>query len=173
MTLEQIQYPVGKWIAKESYTAADIQQNVTDLVYYASQYHQLTSHLTDEELAKTYREGSWSVRQVIHHVADTHLWHFLRIKQALTEDNPAGIFGNVNMLAVLPDYEAPVADSLAMLISTHNRYADLFTKIHESSYPRTYFHPFRQINVMLPQALDMTVWHSKHHLGHIKIALGL
>jgi hypothetical protein len=173
-TLEQIQYPVGKWVAQEDYSGEEIKQNIETMLIYANRYRELTAGLSDEVLAKTYREGSWNIRQVVNHVADTHLWHFLRIKQALTETNPIGVFGDVNALALLPDYlDAPIEDSLQMIESTHKRYAYLFANIPESSYARTYYHPFRQIDVSLRKALSMTVWHLKHHLGHIQIALGI
>ncbi len=135
-------------------------------------YKELTQHLSEEDLEKTYREGSWTIRQVVHHVADTHLFHFIRLKHALTEENAVGVIGNVNAWAVLPDTQkAPIADSLQMIESTHKRYAYVFANIPASDYGRTYFHPFRQINVTVPQALDMVIWHLKHHLGHIEIAL--
>lgn len=173
MTLEQIQYPIGKWTAKDHYSSEEIQQNIADILAYPLKYRELTEILADEDLEKTYREGSWTIRQIVHHLADTHLWHFIRIKQALTEENPQGIFGNVNALSVLPDSaKAPIEDSLQMIESTHKRYAYVCSNIPKSDYNKTYYHPFRQINVTIPQTLDMTVWHSKHHLRHIEIALG-
>lgn len=171
--IENVQYPIGKWAAKEIYSTEEIQQNMADILAYPLKYRELTENLSNEDLEKIYRAGSWTIRQVVHHVADTHLWHFIRIKQALTEENPQGIFGNVNALSTLPDAaKAPIEDSLQMIESTHKRYAYLFLNIPASDYHRTYYHPFRQINVTLPQAIDMTVWHAKHHLGHILIALG-
>ena len=172
MTLEQIQYPIGKWASKGHYSPEEIEQNMADILACALKYKELTQYLSNEDLEKTYREGSWTIRQLVHHVADTHLWHFIRIKQALTEENPVGVLGNVNALADLPDSaKAPIDDSLQMIESTHKRYAYVFSNILESDYGRTYYHPFRQISVNLLQAIDMTVWHAKHHLGHIEIAL--
>jgi hypothetical protein len=172
--IENVQYPVGKWASKDHYSSEEIKQNIADILAYALKYKELTQHLSEEDLEKTYREGSWTIRQVVHHVADTHLFHFLRLKHALTEENPNGVIGNVNALAMLPDSaKAPIEDSLQMIESTHKRYAYVFSNIPVSGYGRTYYHPFRQINVNLPQAIDMTVWHAKHHLGHIEIALGL
>ena len=173
MTLEQIQYPVGKWIAKNHYSSEEIQENIALLRAYCLKYKDLTQNLSEEDLEKTYREGSWTIRQVVHHVADTHQWHFIRIKQALTEENAVGIVFNVNVLATLADAaKAPIADSLAIIESTHNRYIYLFENIAVSDYPRTYYHPFRQLHITIPQALNMTVWHAKHHFEHIRIALG-
>ena len=172
MNTESIQYPIGKWVSKDHYSSEEIKQNMADILAYALKYKELTEHLSEEDLEKTYRNDSWTVRQLVHHVADTHLWHFIRIKQVLTEENPAGVMGNVNALSSLPDSaNAPIGDSLLMIESTHKRYAYVFSNIPSSDYGRTYYHPFRQINVNLLQAIDMTVWHLKHHLGHIEIAL--
>ena len=173
MNIENIKYPIGKWAVKDHYSSEEIQENITLLKAYGLKYKELTQHLSEEDLEKTYREGSWTIRQLVHHVADTHLWHFIRIKQALTEENAVGIFGNVTALSVLPDSaKAPISDSLMMIESTHNRYAYVFENIAESDYFKTYYHPFRQLHITIPQAIDMTVWHAKHHFEHIRIALG-
>jgi hypothetical protein len=173
MNIENIQYPVGKWTTKDHYSPEEIQQNMADILACSLKYKELTQHLSEENLEKTYREGSWTIRQLVHHVADTHLWHFIRIKQALTIENPGVVFGEVNSFSSLQDsIKAPIEDSLNMIEATHRRYVSVFSYIPVSDYGRTYYHPFRQHNVNLPQALDMVVWHAKHHLGHIRIALG-
>ena len=171
-SIESVQYPIGKWASKDHYSQEEIEQNMADILAYALKYKELTQHLSEEDLEKTYREGSWTIRQVVHHVADTHQWHFIRIKQALTEENAVGIVFNVNALAALADAaKAPIADSLAIIESTYNRYVYLFENIAVSDYGRTYYHPFRQLHITIPQAIDMTVWHAKHHFEHIRIAL--
>jgi DinB superfamily len=171
MTIEQRQYPIGKWESKEIYSAEEIQQNLSDMVMYAQKYSELTAHLSDEDLAKTYREGSWTIRQIVHHVADTQLWHYIRLKQTLAEENPTGIFVNVNALVTLADYETAIADSLQMIKGAHTRYAILFASVSASDHSKTYYHPHRKINVTMPQGLDMALWHAKHHYHHICIAL--
>jgi hypothetical protein len=91
-------------------------------------------------------------------VVDTYLRHFIRIKQALTKENPQGIFGNINAPSALTDsVKAPTGDSLQMIESTHNRCVHVFENIAESDFAKTYYCPFRQINVTIPQAIDMTV----------------
>ena len=172
MTLEQRQFPIGKWTVKDHYSSEEIQENIALLKAYGLKYRELTQHLSEEDLEKTYREGSWTTRQLVHHVADTHQWHFIRIKQALTEENAVGILLNVTAVSALPDSEkAPIKDSLMMIESTHNRYAYLFENIAESEYTKSYYHPLRQLHITIPQALDITVWHAKHHFEHIRIAL--
>jgi hypothetical protein len=172
MTLEERQFPVGRWLAQEHFTREAIEKNITDISAYPLRYRQLTEHLSDEDLKKNYRENSWNIRQLIHHVADTHLWHFIRLKQILTEENPVGFVGNVNAYAALPDSQnAPVEDSLTMLDITHKRYVYLFSKLNEKEYEKTYYHPTRQLDVNLLQAVDMVAWHCRHHYAHIQMAL--
>ena len=172
MNIENIKYPIGKWTAKDRYSSEEMQENITLLKAYGLKYKELTQHLSEEDLEKTYREGSWTIRQLVHHVADTHQWHFIRIKQALTEENAVGILLNVTAVSALPDSDkAPIKDSLMMIESTHNRYSFLFENIAESEYTKSYYHPFRQLHITIPQAIDMTVWHAKHHFEHIRIAL--
>ncbi len=110
--IENVQYPIGKWSAKEQYSTEEIQQNIADILVYPLKYSELTENLSNENLEKMYRAGSWTIRQIVHHLADTHLWHFIRIKQAVTEENPRGIFGDVNAISALPDAtKAPIEDS--------------------------------------------------------------
>jgi hypothetical protein len=171
--MEDLQYPVGKWIQKEeAYTAAEIQNMLAEILKYAEAYRPLCKNLSDKELAQTYRPEGWNIRQLVHHVADTHLFHYLRLKHAITEDKPVGVLGKINEWAELADYtDGPIEDSLLMIESVHKRYVFLFKSLTEDQYPKSYFHPFRQVHVTLTQALSMIVWHLKHHLAHIEIAL--
>jgi hypothetical protein len=170
--MEHLQYPVGKWSPKEITDSKEIKSLSKDILKYAAQYRNLTENLDNQELAKTYREGSWNIRQLVHHVADSHLFHYLRLKHALTEDKPVGVLGKINDWAEMADYtEGPIEDSLLMIESVHRRYVLLFESLNPEVYDRSYFHPFRQLYVTIPQSLDMIVWHLRHHLAHIEIAL--
>jgi DinB superfamily len=170
--MEHLQYPVGKWSPKEITDSQEIKSLSKDILKYAAQYRNLTENLDNQELAKTYREGSWNIRQLVHHVADSHLFHYLRLKHALTEDKPVGVLGKINDWAEMADYtEGPIEDSLLMIESVHRRYVLLFESLSPEVYERSYFHPFRQLYVTIPQSLDMIVWHLRHHLAHIEIAL--
>jgi hypothetical protein len=170
--MEHLQYPVGKWSPKEITDNQEIKDLAADILKYSSQYRILTENLDTDELSKTYREGSWNIRQLVHHVADSHLFHYLRLKHALTEEKPNGVLGKINDWAEMADYtEGPIEDSLLMIESVHRRYVLLFKSLSPEVYDRSYFHPFRQLYVTIPQSLDMIVWHLRHHLAHIEIAL--
>lgn len=167
------QFPIGRWSGQADFTADEVRTRIEQLRELPRQYRQLTEPLSNEALQQTYRPGSWTVRQLVHHVADTHQWHYFRIKHALTVPEVApGMFSNVNNWAQQPDAsELAVGPSLAILEGLHERLAYLYEHLPEADLQKAYYHPFRQINVSLGQALDMVVWHAQHHLAHIRLTL--
>jgi DinB superfamily len=171
--MDSLQFPIGRWSGQANFTTDELRTRIEQLRELPGQYRQLTESLSDDELARTYRPGSWTVRQLVHHVADTHQWHYFRIKHALTLPEIApGMFSSVNDWATQPDgYDLPVAPSLAILEGLHERLAYLYEHMSEANLQRAYYHPFRQLNVSLAQAIDMVVWHAQHHLAHIRLAL--
>lgn len=173
MMTDPRQFPIGPWSGQTDFSAAELTERITLLRELPRQYRQLTETLGDEALQRTYRPGSWTIRQVVHHVADTHQWHYFRIKHALTQPEVVpGILSTVGDWAQQPDgHDAPVAFSLALLDGLHERLAYLFERLPETDWQRAYYHPFRQLNVSLASALDMVAWHGQHHLAHIKLAL--
>lgn len=173
LTIEQRQYPVGKWDDTRQITDSINSQNIEDLLPKTYELINLVQHLNEDELALGYREGSWSIKQIVHHMADTHLFHFLRLKHTLTEEKPIGVIGNVNLFVQTADCLDPIDQSLIMLDSTHKRYLSMYKGINKTDYGKSYFHSFRQLDITVPQALDMVIWHLNHHTAHIKIALGI
>ncbi|HEX9959110.1 MAG TPA: putative metal-dependent hydrolase [Fibrella sp.] len=167
------QFPIGRWSGQTDFTADELRTRIQQLRELPNLYRQLTESLSAEELTRQYRPGSWTVRQLVHHVADTHQWHYYRIKHALTVPEVVpGVFSDVNKWAQQPDGgELPVAPSLAILQGLHERLAYFYEHLPESDLQKAYYHPFRQINVSLAQAIDMVVWHAQHHLAHIRLAL--
>lgn len=172
MELEQRTYPIGKWAMKKKYSEKELQKFMDIIEKYPAKYKRLTKKLTDEDLAKTYREGGWNVRQVVTHISDMHILHFARFKQALTDENPVGFAANINGWNALTEVNSvPTADAIALLDATHRRWVHLMRTLAFEDFNRTFFHPLRQTNLTLAQALSMAAWHSRHHFEHIKIAL--
>lgn len=121
--MEHLQYPVGKWEIRDEHSPAQIKNLLAQINELASQYRRLTENVNEIDLAKTYRKDSWNIRQLIHHVADTHLFHYLRLKHSLTEDKPNGVIGKINDWATMTDYtQGPIEDSLLMIESVHRRF---------------------------------------------------
>lgn len=170
---ESRQFPIGRWSGQTDFTADELKTRIQQLRELPTQYRELTESLSDDELSRTYRPGSWTVRQLVHHVADTHQWHYFRIKHALTLPEIApGMFSDVNNWSQQPDgRNLDVAPSLAILEGLHERLAYFYEQLPEADLKKAYYHPFRQINVSLAQAIDMVVWHAQHHLAHIGLAI--
>jgi uncharacterized damage-inducible protein DinB len=172
MELEQRTYPVGKWAAKKKYSEKDIQKFIAIIDKYPAKYKRVTKKLTDAELAKTYRAGGWNIRQVVTHISDMHILHYARFKQALCDENPVGFVANINAWNSLPEvHSASMPDSVLLLEATHKRWVHLMKTMAIQDFDRTFFHPLRNVNLTLAQALSMAAWHCRHHLGHIEVAL--
>lgn len=170
--LDQLRYPIGLWQAQETYSLETIQYIIRRIRQLPGEYEAAVSALSANNLAKQYRPGSWTVQQLVNHVADTHLLHFLRLKHALTEPNTTGVIGDVNAWAALEEAQtAPVADSLLMLTGLHQRIAHLAETLTTADLAISYYHPGRRRDLTLAQALSIIVWHGEHHLAHIRLAL--
>ena len=170
-----VRYPVGPWIDKGSYSADLIQQLVERINTLPEDYQAVADSCSGDDLRRQYRDGSWTVQQLFHHVADTHLMHFMRLKNVLSSPEPTiGVMADVNAWAVLDEARtAPIQASVTMLRGTHQRIAFLAQTLTPDQLNITYFHPTRQRHLSLAQALDIIVWHAEHHLAHIRLALSL
>ncbi|RAJ93997.1 DinB family protein [Larkinella arboricola] len=166
--------PIGPFVVQDFYTPDELARNIEMLETAPAKYRQLVENLSDEELAKTYREGSWTIQQLVHHVADMQLLHFFRMKKAVTEpDYDTLTLVSMDGWASTPDATtAPIADSLLLFEGVHRRYAYLAKSLDESQLARKCYHPVRQLWFNQAQAVAMSVWHAEHHLAHIKLALG-
>lgn len=168
------QYPIGRFILKEDYTKEELENFLEVISSSASKYSALTENLGDEDLAKTYREGSWNVRQLVHHVSDIAFIHYFRLKKAVTESdyNEVTLINMDAWSATQDSLEMPIAGSLSALEAINERYAYFAARLSEAQLASTYFHPMRKIWFNQKQALAMSVWHLQHHLAHIELALG-
>lgn len=172
--MEHLKYPFGTFTPKKEYSSAEIDQLISIMNQSPARYRQLVANLPENELAKTYREGSWNVQQLVHHVADIQLLNFLRFKKALTEENYEATTILMDDWAITPDAtKAPVDDSLVMLDGITRRFLFLIRSLDENAYSISFYHPVRKFHLNLKQALHMAVWHLEQHRGHILLALGL
>lgn len=123
-------------------------------------------NMDDEQLDTAYRPGGWTVRQVVHHVADSHMNAYVRFKLALTEENPSIKPYEQGRWAELPDYEMPVDISLTLLEAVHGRLHKLLSGISAEDLNRTFLHP-ESGEVKVGENIGMYAWHGRHHLAHI------
>jgi uncharacterized damage-inducible protein DinB len=131
---------------------------------------QAVDKLTNAELETPYRPGGWTIRQVVHHVADSHMNSIVRFKLALTEDNPTVKPYEEDRWALLQDYKLPIEPSLQILDGVHQRLTALFESFTDQQLERTFYHPASQDTATLKKVMALYAWHSQHHLAHIELA---
>ncbi|MDJ0364003.1 putative metal-dependent hydrolase [Hymenobacter sp. H14-R3] len=123
-----------------------------------------------ERLQLPYRPGGWTGRQVIHHLADSHVNAYVRFRLALTEDNPTIRPYDEAAWAELPDVAAsPITVSLSLLDNLHSRWLTLLHQLDEAQWQRTFYHPGTEKTSTLEQTLVLYAWHGRHHLAHLNL----
>ncbi|MFJ8244589.1 YfiT family bacillithiol transferase [Peribacillus asahii] len=165
-----VRYPIGKLQVPEKVTLENIQEWLKEIETYTIRLRETVDSLSDEELGRTYREGSWTVRQLVHHIADSQLNMYQRLKLALTDENPTVPAFDEEKWAIQPDTNLPVESSIKMLEGINERIVSLGNSLTEEQLDRAFTH---QINGIITVATKVTklAWHEEHHLAHIKIAL--
>ncbi|MEM6782387.1 MAG: YfiT family bacillithiol transferase [Bacteroidota bacterium] len=130
-------------------------------------FHAAGESLSDDQLDTPYREGGWTLRQVIHHVPDSHLNAYTRFCWTLTENAPTIKAYDENAWARLPVYRGPIAPSLALLDAIHARWVLLLRSLNEADWARTFHHPETLTTHRLDMVLGTYAWHGRHHLAHL------
>ncbi|GAB3918183.1 YfiT family bacillithiol transferase [Larkinella terrae] len=171
--MDNRRYPIGLFQYKESYSPEEIKQFISIIETIPASYRLLVEDLAPEDLGRTYREGSWTIQQLIHHVSDIQLVHFFRMKKALTEpDYEVVTLINMDKWVETPDGKtAPIEDSLVSFDSITRRYVYLMKSLTDEQLAIKYYHPVRKIWFDQAQAIAISAWHTQHHLAHIKLAL--
>lgn len=164
--MEDLRYPVGQFDPTAPITADDRERMISEIEQTPGKMRAAIAGLNEQQLDTPYRPEGWTVRQVVHHVPDSHLNSYMRFKLALTEDAPLIRTYHEDRWATLPDSSAPVDVSLNLLDSLHRRWIILLRGLAENDFQRTFQHPeWESLN--LDQALGMYAWHGRHHVAHI------
>ncbi|HTW81552.1 MAG TPA: putative metal-dependent hydrolase [Terracidiphilus sp.] len=167
MTVVDPRYPVGKFQAPETNTAEVRAEHIETLRQLPERLRAAVSGLTSAQLDTAYRDGGWTVRQVVHHLADSHANSVIRFKLALTEDWPTIKAYNETAWAELPDSKSLAIDSSIVFIeSMHARWVALLESMSEADFARGMVHPERGRSD-LAMSLAIYAWHSLHHVAHI------
>ena len=172
--LEQLRYPVGRFqrltAPADSTTRAGYLKTIeqTPAIFLS-----LTSGRSDAQLDTPYRPGGWTVRQVVHHVPDSHMNAYLRMKFAITEDAPTIKAYDEATWAELPDAKTgPAQMSVALLDALHRRWVMFLRALTDADFARTYVHP-ELGPVRLDEGLALYAWHCRHHTAHVRQGVGL
>jgi uncharacterized damage-inducible protein DinB len=167
MESNDLRYPIGKFQFPADVSAADRQRFIEQIAETPANLRAALENLTPEQLDTPYRPGGWTVRQVVHHVPDSHINSYVRFRLALTEDNPAIKGYEESLWAELPDARTgPVEMSLTLLDALHVRWTALLRSLSEKDLQRTFRHS-ELGSVRLDQILALYAWHGRHHVAHI------
>ncbi|WGK65112.1 YfiT family bacillithiol transferase [Croceiramulus getboli] len=168
MSLEKERYPIGKFQVPTQISQQDWQGWKQELASFPEQLTHLVSNLTPAQLDTPYREGGWTVRQVVHHLADSHHHSYIRFKWALTEDNPVIKPYDEKAWAQLPDVlDAPIELSLEHLRIVHKKLVHLLDCCSQEHLKRSFIHPDGQVKTTLLENTGRYAWHGRHHYTHI------
>ena len=165
--LEQLRYPIGKFDASQSLTDDQVEQFILSIARLPDRLQEAVADMTAEQLDTPYREGGWTVRQVIHHLPDSHLNGYTRQKLALTEHAPTIRPYNEGAWAELPDsLQGAPEISLALLAALHQRWVLLLKSLQLEQLQRRFIHP-ENGEQRIREHIGLYAWHGEHHLAHI------
>jgi hypothetical protein len=164
--MDDLQYPVGKFEFPESVSPSDLAGFLDQIAGAPARMRAAVTGLTDAQLDTPYRPGGWTVRQVVHHVPDSHMNSYTRFRLALTEDSPTIKPYDEARWAELADARLPVEPSLTLLESLHARWVPLLRSLSAADWKRTFRHPELGL-VSLENNAALYAWHGRHHVAHI------
>ncbi|WP_210468066.1 YfiT family bacillithiol transferase [Sporosarcina sp. 6E9] len=165
-----VRYPIGRLQVPEQVTVEGVQEWLKEIDTYTNRLKETVDSLSDEELSRTYRDGSWTVLQLVHHIADSQLNMYQRLKLALTDENPAVPDFDQDKWAIQPDTELPVESSIKMLEGLNERIVYLGNHLTEEQLSRVFTHQ-KNGEITVATKVAKLSWHQEHHLAHIKNAL--
>lgn len=167
MTLDELRYPTGKWIKVPELDAAGRAAMIEQIAGVPASLGAAVKGLTDAQLDTPYRDGGWTIRQIVHHLADSHMNAFIRLKLGITEDNPTIKPYEEQTWAETPDCrDAPVALSLSIIEGLHARWEHLLRSLDAPAFDRTIQHPERG-PMSLCDLVQLYAWHGNHHTVQI------
>lgn len=162
-------YPIGKF-EPQTYTDTFRKDWIRDIKFLPNDLEVAIQTLDEAQLATPYRDGGWTVQQLVHHMADSHMNAYIRFKWALTEELSTMKTYKEKEWAMLPDvFHVPVNVSVTLLHALHRRWVALLDTITEEQFNNVkIFHPEKQVEMSLWTLLGIYAWHSRHHIAHIK-----
>lgn len=170
--INTLRYPIGTYKKPEKASAELIQSWINTIESFPEKIKTLTGTLDEVALNRRYRPDGWTIRQLVHHCADSHMNAFIRFKLSITEEAPAIKPYFEDRWAELPDTTgAAITDSLLLLKGLHSRWTVLLRSMSETDLNREYFHPEHNKRYVLWGVLGLYAWHCNHHLAHIELAL--
>lgn len=167
--MDNIRYPIGKFKPVDDITEAIITALIDQIEKQSDMAREAVEGLTEAHIETPYREGGWTIRQVIHHIADAHINAYVRFKLALTEDKPTvKLWDEVTWSECEDSKKAPVNLSLFVIEGVHKRWAMLLRTLDMNDFKRELIHPDNG-NMALSTILQFYAWHGNHHISQIRL----
>jgi uncharacterized damage-inducible protein DinB len=161
-----MKYPIGKFQFNGEITNSITKDWINEIESLPRLLRDTVKDLDNEQLDTPYRSGGWTVRQVIHHLADSHMNAYVRFKLALTEEKPVIKPYDETKWSELSDYKLPIDISLSLLEALHQRWTILLHSLSLADMEKTFFHP-NSGEVSVGENIGIYAWHGRHHLAHI------
>lgn len=172
MELQTLRFPIGIYKKPDVISSEQISDWIVTISKFPQKIESITNNLSAEELNYHYRPEGWTIKQVVHHCADSHCNSFIRFKLALTENNPAIKPYMENLWAELIDgKDNDLTYSIMILKGIHHKWVKLLQSFTEEDWKRTFYHSEADKTFRLDETLGLYAWHSEHHLKHIENAL--
>jgi DinB superfamily len=166
--LQALRFPIGEFVSKPEHSAEEISGYISTIEAFPERIRGAVEGLTDKQLDTPYRPGGWSIRQVVHHVADSHLNSYIRFKLALTEDTPTIKPYYEDRWAELPEAKSGSVElSLPLLESLHKRWVTVLRAITPEQIIRKFYHPEQKKEFSIDWLMSLYAWHCVHHFAHI------
>jgi len=164
-------YPIGRFDYTGEISSAQREVWINDIEEFPAKLKDAVNDLSEEQLDLRYRDSGWTIRQVVHHLADSHMNSVIRFKLALTEDTPSIKPYHEERWAQLPDStSADIHLSVALIEALHSKWVFLLRSMTESDFQKQFYHPASEKKSSLDYTLGLYAWHGKHHIAHITIA---
>lgn len=166
--MDNFQYPIGKFERVDKVSTEQRTEWIKQIAETPTKLRSAINGLSVEQLDTPYRHGGWTVRQVVHHLPDSHMNAYIRFKLALTEEKPIIKPYMENRWAELDDYRnTPLEVSLTLLESLHQRWVALLSNLRDSQFELTFTNPESDDTIAIGTALGLYAWHGRHHIAHI------
>ncbi|MBC7720620.1 MAG: putative metal-dependent hydrolase [Pedobacter sp.] len=160
-------YPIGKYEPKP-FSEKQKEAWLADIQFLPRLVEQAIENLDEAQLETPYRDGGWTVQQLVHHIADSHMNAYIRFKLGLTETNPTIKPYEEQEWALLADNDlVPINVSITLLYAMHQRWLATISNLSDEQWERTVYHPASQKSMSLWFLLGLYAWHGKHHVAHI------
>jgi uncharacterized damage-inducible protein DinB len=165
--MDDLRYPLGRYAWPDAVAPGQRAAWIEEVAAAPAALRAAVDGLSDAQLDTPYRPGGWTVRQLAHHVPDSHLNAYARFKLALTEDAPTIKPYDEARWAELPDSAGPLGPSLALLDAVHVRWVTILRAMPEEAWARTFVHPEHNRAMRLDAVLGLYAWHGRHHVAHV------